>query len=103
MPRPCLVLLSTPPLCPRDPAPLVHRVALQLVRLPRRADLRQPAGYATFQKPPPRRHDRPLPHGRTLLFLYCNAESGGHHRKMDLVELVAAHGEHTQLPEALST
>jgi hypothetical protein len=25
--------------------------------------------------------------------LYCNAEGCGHHRKMDLVDLVAAHGE----------
>jgi hypothetical protein len=34
-----------------------------------------------------------LLHGGTLLYLYCGAEGCGHHRKMDLVELVAAHGE----------
>jgi hypothetical protein len=33
-----------------------------------------------------------LLHGRTL-YLYCNAESCGHHRKMDLVALIATHGE----------
>jgi hypothetical protein len=34
-----------------------------------------------------------LLHGRTLLYLNCNAEGCGHHRKMDLPALVAAHGE----------
>jgi hypothetical protein len=34
-----------------------------------------------------------LLHGRTLLYLNCNAEGCGNRRKMDLLALVAAHGE----------
>jgi hypothetical protein len=34
-----------------------------------------------------------LLHGRTLLYPNCNAECCGHHRKIDLGALIAAHGE----------